>query len=147
VKIPLLIAAGALWCSTSIAQRPDAFMPYKLVGGWQFQNEQTGVRYAGDIEVHVLSIDENGTMRGLISYDGRQSNDKCGTKALFTDVPVPAEIIKGDNEYRITFSTSCQVAPSPRTITWTLVCADDGVCSRPNVLPWGRGRTFLREQR
>jgi hypothetical protein len=147
VNIPLLIAVGALWCSTCVAQQPDGFKPYRLVGGWQFQNEQTGVKYSGDIEVHVLSIDDKGGMRGQISYDGRQTNNKCGTKALFTDVPVPAEIIKGDKEYRVTFSTPCQVAPSPRTITWTLVCGDDGLCSRPEVLPWGKGTTFLREQR
>ena len=127
-------------------QGVDTFKPYKLVGGWKFVNSSTGRNYGGDIEVEVSRVDEKGIMHGRISYDGRQSNDRCGTKPLFTDTPVEAEIVKLNKEYRITFQANCQVGVSPRTFSWTLLCDDDGVCSFPTALPWGNGVTTLTEK-
>jgi len=128
------------------SRTPNDFKPYKLVGNWQFVNSNTGRNYGGDIEVAITSIDGNGTMHGLISYDGRQTNDKCSTKELFADKPVEAEIIKANNDYRVTFQVNCLTGVSPRVISWTLTCAE-AICSMPEVLPWGKGAKVLRETR
>ena len=122
------------------------FRPYKLVGDWQFVSSVTGRHYGGDIEVTITSIDGNGTMRGQISYDGRQTNDQCSTKRLFIDKPAEAEIIKTANDYRVTFQVDCLHGVSPRIISWTLTCKE-GACSMPDVLPWGQGAKVLRESR
>ena len=127
-------------------QKAEDFRPYKLIGDWKFVNSNSGRNYGGDIEVTITSIDGNGIMRGRISYDGRQTNDQCSTKELFSDKPVEAEIIKTNNEYRITFQVNCSTGISPRVVSWTLVC-EQATCSRPDVQPWGKGLMVLRESR
>lgn len=144
--IVLIITATKAFSQTSDAGT-KSFEPYKLVGDWNFVNSNTGTKYGGDIEVVVKAMEPNGTMHGLISYDGRQTNDKCGTKPLFTDKPVEAEITKSANDYRIAFQVNCSSGISPRLVTWTLTCDDKGDCTQPEVQSWGRGRKLLREVR
>ncbi len=141
------LAAATPVSNTSQAVMPISFQPYQLVGDWNFVNSNTGNKYGGNIEVDVKAMDSKGTMHGLISYDGRQTNDKCGTKPLFTDKPVEAEIVKSANDYRIAFQVNCSNGASPRLITWTLTCDDKGDCTEPEVAAWGRGRKLLREVR
>lgn len=93
------------------------FKPYKLLGDWQFVNTNSGVKFGGGIEVIIESIDQKGVMRGRISYDGRQTNDKCGTKPLFTDTPVEAEINKRESEYNVSFQLNCSAGKSPRVFS------------------------------
>ena len=147
----IVLAFASLSVLPSLAddtvQRPEDFKPYKLVGDWKFISSNTGRNYSGDIEVVVNDIDSKGVMHGRMSYDGRQTNDQCSTKALFTDEPVEAEIVKSGKDYRITFSVNCLRGASPRVISWTLECASDGVCSKPDVRPWGKGVTALIEKR
>lgn len=124
----------------------DAFAPYELVGDWHFTNSTSGRKYGGDVKVTIDSIDGAGVMRGKVSYDGRQTNDMCSTRGVFSDDPVPAEIIKADDSYRISFMVNCVKGQSPRLRSWTLVC-ENGICSRPEVLPHGSGRLALKEKR
>ena len=127
-------------------QAPENFKPYDMVGNWKFVNSNTGANYGGDIEVVINSIDSKGIMHGLISYDGRQTNDQCGTKPLFTDKPVEAELIKSNEDYRVTFQVNCLKGITPRIFSWTLVCSDNGVCSQPIVQPWGKGAIVLTKK-
>lgn len=142
VKIASICSVPLLLLSAAQAQAPDEFRPFKLVGDWKFQNARSGVNYRGDIEVSVSSRDPNGVMRGSISYDGRQTNEKCSTRGLVNDTPVPAEIVRSDDTYRITFRVPCSVGESPRDMSWTLTCKG-GVCELPIIQPWGKGRTSL----
>ena len=142
------IGFGVAWilvasaCLAQDATPPnEVFKPFKLVGAWKFLNANTGASYGGDVEVAIDSIDGKGVMHGLTSYDGRQTNDKCSTKILFTDKPVEAEISKTDNGYRITFEVGCSTGK--RILSWTLVCTEGRVCSQPTVLPWGKGMLIL----
>lgn len=123
------------------------FKPFQLVGEWKFVNLNTGVNYGGAIEIDVNGIDGKGIMKGKISYDGRQTNDKCSTKTLFSDQPVEAEIIKANADYRVTFQVPCATGASPRIFSWTLVCDANGLCSQPTVLPHGKGATFVKERK
>jgi len=127
-------------------QNPDGFKPYKLVGNWQFHSSNSGRDFGGDIEVAIISIDSTGIMHGKISYDGRQTNDQCSTKELFNDKPAEVEIIKTNNDYRITFQVNCKTGVTPRVISWTLRC-EEATCSRPEVQAWGKGVTVLTEKR
>ena len=122
------------------------FSPYELVGEWQFVNSRSGTKYGGDVKVKVNGIDKAGSMRGSISYDGRQLNDSCGTRGVFSDEPVDAEVIKSRDEYRISFMAKCARGQSPRLFSWTLVCSG-AVCSQPTVLPHGTGVLSLTERR
>ena len=147
VLVLLATISAAISSADEKIQGPENFKPYKLVGGWKFVNSNTGANYGGDIELRINSVDDKGIMHGLISYDGRQTNDKCGTKPLFKDTPVEAEIIKSNKEYRITFQVPCPIGTSPKTFSLTFLCSDDGSCSYPTVLPWGKGVTTLTEER
>jgi len=120
------------------------FRPYKLVGAWNFTNSNTGARYGGDVAVDIKSMESNGSMRGLLSYDGTQTNDRCSTKTLFSNDPVEAEVQKIDGGYRVWFALKC--ATGQNQFGWTLACKD-GVCTLPQVLPHGKGETALREVR
>lgn len=124
----------------------ENFSPYELVGNWQFVSSNSGTTYGGDIKVSVGSMDKSGAMRGMISYDGRQLNDACGTRGVFSDEPVDAEIIKSKGGYRISFMAKCLRGQSPRPFNWTLVC-EGATCSRPTVEPHGRGALTLTEKR
>ena len=140
------VAVFPVVAQTAPQATPD-FKPYKLVGGWQFTNSNTGAKYGGDIEVAIESVDQKGVMRGRISYDGRQTNDKCGTKPLFTDTPVEAEITKKETDYNVSFQVNCSTGKSPRVFSWKLVCGQDGSCSQPSESAWGKGTTSLKEVR
>lgn len=72
----------------------DSFNPMQLVGEWKFQNRETGVKYGGEIAIDIVRAGSNGAMQGLLSYDGRQTNDNCSTRGLMSDTPVEAEIVK-----------------------------------------------------
>lgn len=138
-----------LLAASSVAEeepnKPEGFSPYELVGGWQFVNSSSGNKYGGDIRVKVNSMDKPGVMRGMISYDGRQLNDVCGTRGVFSDEPVEAEVIKSKGEYSISFRAKCLWGESPRLFSWTLVC-EGATCSQPTVLPHGRGALTLTEK-
>lgn len=136
--VPVVIAQDA-------ASQANAFRPYELVGEWQFTNTN-GVRYRGDIKVAIASADPNGVMRGRVSYDGRQTNDKCTTRPVVTDAPVDAEVVRSDNGYRVTFQLTCLSGESPRPFQWVLGC-ESGVCTQTTVVPNGRGLITLRENR
>ena len=86
-------------------------------------------------------------MHGRVSYDGRQTNDKCGTKPLFTDAPVEAEMIMKESEYNVSFQVNCSTGKSPRVFSWKLTCGQDGACSQPSDSPWGKGTISLKEMR
>jgi hypothetical protein len=146
IVLSILVTTDAGIVSAEEMPRSESFKPYKLVGDWKFDNSNSGRHYGGDIEVSINSINTKGIMHGLISYDGRQTNDQCGTKKLFADKPVEAEIIKGANEYRVTFQVECLKGESPRIVSWTLVCDSGGVCTRPEVQPWGRGVLTLTDK-
>ena len=149
------IAGFALLCGSltglpSMAQdatQAAEFKPFQLVGGWEFLNANTGVKYGGAIEIAVNAVDSKGVMKGQISYDGRQTNDKCGTKTLFNDQPVEAEILKANANYRVTFQVPCTKGASPRIFSWTLACDGNGLCSQPTVVAHGRGTTFVKEKK
>lgn len=143
-------AAFIVWSGAVLADdQPtsvESFSPYELAGDWQFVNSNSGTKYGGDIKVKVNGIDKSGSMRGMISYDGRQLNDSCGTRGVFSDEPVEAEVIKLKDEYRVTFMAKCSRGQSPRLFSWTLACSG-AVCSQPTVLPHGRGVLTLTEKR
>lgn len=139
-----------LWSVTTSAADPspkaEGFVPYELVGGWQFVNSNSGAKFGGEIKVKVNSLEKSGSMRAVVSYDGRQLNDSCGTRGIFSDEPVEAEVVKLQDEYRISFMAKCLRGQSPRLFSWTLVCTD-AVCSQPTVLPHGKGVLTLTEKR
>ncbi len=126
------------------ASKPERFTPFELVGEWQFTNSG-GVRYGGDVKVAVTSIDGNSLMRGLVSYDGRQTNEKCGTRQLSGDEPVDAEVMKSGGQYRISFKMKCLRGESPRRFDWTLVC-DGATCVQPTLAPNGKGAITVVEK-
>lgn len=128
-------------------QKKIEFKPYKLVGDWKFKNKNTGQSFNGDIEIAINSIDSKNIMHGFASYDGRQNNEKCGTKSLFTDKPVEVEIIKTTEGYRIAFENPCSIGISPRMRSFTLMCDISGICINPNVTDSGNGVTTLTEKR
>ena len=152
ITLPRISVAASLllFAASAVADDPPAnsenFSPYELVGDWQFMNSNSGTKYGGDIKVRVNRLDKPGTMRGTISYDGRQLNDVCGTRGVFSDEPVEAEIIKSNDEYRISFMAKCLRGQSPRLFSWTLVC-ESATCSQPTVAPNGRGVLTLTEKR
>lgn len=146
----LALAGFFLWSVTASATdalpKVESFVPYELVGEWQFVNSNSGAKYGGDIKVKVNSLEKPGSMRAVISYDGRQLNDICGTRGIFSDEPVEAEVVKLQDEYRISFMAKCMRGQSPRLFSWTLVCTGT-VCSQPTVLPHGKGVLTLTEKR
>jgi hypothetical protein len=146
----LATAVFILWSGSVLADDPPAsvesFSPYELVGDWQFVNSNSGTKYGGDIRIKVTGLDKSGSMRGTISYDGRQLNDSCGTRGVFNDDPVEAEVVKLRDEYRISFMAKCFRGQSPRLFSWTLVCSGP-ICSQPTVLPHGKGALTLTEKR
>jgi hypothetical protein len=142
----LVLAQHQSVFSSETAGQTLPFKPYELVGDWSFTNSNTGVHFKGDVKVMLTSVDSSGVMRGKISYDGRQTNDACSTRGVFSDTPIDVEATKTPNEYRLVFSIKCASGESPRRREWTLVCEND-VCTRPLVLPHGQGRLALREKR
>jgi hypothetical protein len=148
--VAILLTAAVPLSALGGEGNPDqGFKPFKLTGNWKFVNSNTGVNYGGDIEVAIESVDPTGIMHGHISYDGRQTDDQCGTKPLFVDTPVEAEVMKRGNEYRVSYSVKCLKGESPRRRSLTVVCGEDGVCSSPKpfVLAWGTGMTVLKIKR
>ena len=143
----VLLTAVFLGTGTVLAQAKEEFRPFKLEGDWKFTNTNTGSSFGGDVQVDVERVDEKGVMWGKASYDGRQTNDKCGTRALFKDEPAEAEIVKVTNGYRVTYEAKCSVGRSPRTVSLTLACSADGICIRNDELPHGKGVLRLQEKR
>ena len=151
----LKLLLSALFVATAMFQpgaaneatvKPETFKPFELTGDWYFTNNNSGVRYGGDVKVSIVSIDATGVMRGKVSYDGRQTNDVCSTRGLFSDDPVDAEVIRGANEYKISFNIKCAKGNSPRLRSWTLTC-ENNVCTRPEVASHGKGLLTLNEKR
>lgn len=138
-----------LICAPARAQdanlKPEQFMPFELVGVWHFTNSH-GVKYGGDVRVKVASMNDTSVMRGVVSYDGRETNDKCGTRGIATDEPVSAEIRKSNDQYRISFNLKCLSGASPRPFNWILVC-EGATCSQSTVAPNGAGAITLTEKR
>jgi hypothetical protein len=145
VVAPLLLSPGI--ASAQGAPHADGFKPVKLVGEWKFQNRETGVKYGGEIAIDILRTGGNGAMQGLLSYDGRQTNDKCSTRGLLSDTPVEAEVVKTQLGYQVTFRLNCASGESPRQFTWNLSCGSDGVCSEPTTRPWGVGIIAVGEKK
>jgi len=142
-----LITYAPFVASAQAGAQPDGFKPVKLVGEWKFQNRETGVKYGGEIAIDILRAGGNGPMQGLLSYDGRQTNDKCSTRGLLSDTPVEAEIVKTQLGYQISFRLNCASGESPRQFTWNLSCGNDGVCSEPTSRPWGAGTITVGEKK
>ena len=139
--LPLAVSVGA----QESPAKAESFIPYELVGGWQFVNNG-GTKYSGDIKVKINSVDTTGAMRGMISYDGRQTNDVCGTRGVFSDEPVEAEIIKTKDEYKISFMTKCLRGVSPRLASWTLTC-EGATCTQQDASTRVTGGKTLVEKR
>ena len=123
------------------------FKPYKLTGSWSFQNARTGQGYGGAVEVSADSIDDKGIVKGMISYDGRQLNDRCTTKPAFTDKPVPVEITKLPTGMRLDFQLECAIGPSPKLFSQNYTCSAQGVCTSPMGNSNGSGAVTLTEKR
>lgn len=143
---------AALLCSPAVASaqassQSEGFKPVKLVGEWQFQNRETGVKYGGEIAIDILRAGSTGAMQGLVSYDGRQTNDKCSTRGLLSDNPAEAEVVKTQLGYQVAFRLKCASGESPRQFKWNLSCGSDGVCSEPTTRPWGTGIISVREKK
>lgn len=130
-------------CAEDTSLKPEQFKPYELIGYWQFTNSG-GVKYGGDIKVKIASVDSASVMRGVVSYDGRQTNDKCGTRGISNDEPVDAEIRRVNGQYQVSFTLKCLRGESPRPFNWTLVC-EGTTCSQPTVAPNGTGAVTLTE--
>lgn len=123
---------------------PDQFKPFKMSGEWTFVGSNSGRKYGGNASLDVKEIDGSGKMRGMVSFDGRQTNDNCSTRGVFSDEPVQAEVLKTPSGYLVSFMLNCLKGESPRSRTWELTCAS-GVCTRPEVLPHGNGVLTLKE--
>jgi hypothetical protein len=149
-KMMISFVFGAiLGCSNlAIAQAQkgsaDQFKPFKMSGEWTFVSSNTGRKYGGDASLDVKEIDGGGKMRGIVSFDGRQTNDNCSTKGVFSDEPAQAEVLKTPSGYLVSFMLNCSRGESPRSRTWELTC-ESGVCTRPEVLPNGKGMLTLKE--
>ena len=136
-----------LTCTVVSAQESAAtFKPYALNGRWQFTNSQTRVTYGGDIKVQTKSINSTGVMRGVISYDGRQTNDNCSTRGVFSDTAVDADLTKTEKGYKISFKLSCVGGESPRAYDWTLLCKANASL-QTTALAHGNSEISLTEQR
>lgn len=143
---------AALFCSPCVvsaqASAPlESFKAVKLIGEWQFQNRETGVKYGGEITIEILRAASTGAMQGLVSYDGRQTNDKCSTRGLLSDTPAEAEVVNTQSGYQVAFRLKCASGESPRQFKWNLSCGSDGVCSEPTTRPWGTGIIYVREKK
>ena len=132
--------------ASEVVGQSVAFKPYELVGDWNFVNSSTGTQFKGDVKITLTNVDSASVMRGKLSYDGRQTNDVCSTRGVFSDTPIDIEVTKTSNEYLMSFIIKCAAGESPRRRDWKLVCEND-VCIRPEVLPHGQGRLSLREKR
>ena len=143
--LAVLLVCSPFVASSQGGVQPASFKPLKLVGEWKFQNRETGVKYGGAIAIDLLNVLANGSIKSLVSYDGRQTNDKCSTRGLIADTPVDAEVVKTPLGYQVTFQLKCSIGESPRPFTWNLSCASDGVCSEPTTRPWGTGAIAVSE--
>ena len=147
LRIIIILMTGL--CSASYSAEPSAqtepFTPYRLVGGWSFVNSNTGTKYGGDAKVNIDSIGTSGLMHATVSYDGRQTNDICTTRGVFSDKPVEAEVEKTSQGYIVSFNIGCVKGQSPRLRSWTLTC-NDGLCTEPEIEPWGKGMLTLKVQ-
>ena len=143
-----IIFAALLACSGIVSaqgQQPssEVFRPFQMTGEWNFINDESGRKYSGDVILDVQAVDGAGKMRGTVSFDGRQTNDNCSTRGIFSDVPVAADISKITSGYNVTFALKCSKGDSPRTRVWELTC-EKGVCTHPEVLPHGKGVLTLK---
>jgi hypothetical protein len=139
----LMSLLSAVASAGELTPASAAFKPFGLVGEWTFVSAESGRRYGGEIKVEVKTIDSVGVMRGSVSYDGRQTNDNCSTRGMFSDEPVDAEITKTNGGYQVSFTVKCSKGESPRLRRWGLTC-ENAVCTQPEILPHGKGAVTLK---
>ena len=116
----------------------------KMAGEWTFVSSNTGRKYRGDVRLDVWETNGSGKMQGIVYFDGRQTNDICSTKSIWNPGPAKAYVEKRPTGYYVSFKTNCSVGKSPRLKEWELTC-ENGVCTRPEVLPHGKGILKLKE--
>lgn len=136
-----LLASGA---AAAQDMKAGAFQPITLAGDWKLQDAQRGARLGGDIRIELLRK-EGDTIHGTVSYDGRQSLYKCGTRGFASDTPVPAEIWKDEAGYTVSFQLRCAVGVSQRKVLLQLACGSDGACTQTAPFPWGTQVITVRE--
>jgi hypothetical protein len=137
--------AAALTSSTVLSQTapPAALL---LKGEWAFQNTQTKVKYGGPFEVYSISEAAPGRYAVRVSYDGRETNDKCSTRGPLRDTPVEGVLSRSEGGYDLEFKLICPFGQSPRLFQYSLKCDAAGVCMQGTSRPWGEGFVRLVKQ-
>jgi hypothetical protein len=144
-----LVPASFLLASTlagaQSAPEPE-FRPSTLAGEWKLEEFQTGIRHSGEVRIE-LQRREGHVIQGLVSFDGRQTQYKCGTRGFASDTPVPAEIVKDATGYSVSFELRCTVGAPSRRFLWYLTCRPDGECRETAGFPWGPAVVTVREKK
>jgi hypothetical protein len=113
----LMLLIFELTISVSAQQQENELGEFQLPaifsGEWTFKNHNTGQLFGGKMKA-VLSEkmpeSEPGVIayKGFYSYDGRQTNEKCGTYGVFgSDTPVPLIWSQKSPEVVLTYELDC----------------------------------------
>lgn len=120
------------------------------VGRWDFKNSQTGMKFGGDMKIVLkekLPTPEQDilTYKGKISFDGRETNDKCGTVGSFGgDTPVDVLWEQKGDDVILSYRVPCAVK-DPVTVTKRFKYSD-GSITYEYARAWGTGLEKLRRQ-
>lgn len=132
---------AALAADASLGNPRD---PVRLTGKWTFTSSSSLRHYGGDIVLRLAAAEPDGTRRGWVSYDGRQTNDRCSTKSGFSaDEPVDASASFEGSALIVQFLLRCPIGESPRAFKWTLVRGEDGSYAEELAHMNGSGRIRL----
>lgn len=136
----------SLAAAVATAQTAADSSSLRLVGDWSFQNTQTKVKYGGAFEVVATSEPSPGRHAVRVTYDGRETNDRCSTKTALGETPVDGVLVKTDKGYDLEFILICPMGPSPRPFKYSLTCDPQGTCTQATARPWGEGLVRLVRQ-
>jgi hypothetical protein len=119
-------------------------------GRWDFTNTQNGKTFGGEMKVALLerlssSESDVEAFKGKLSFDGRQTNDKCGTFSGFgSDKPVDLLWEQKSDDVVLTYKLPCPIK-DPVTQTRRFKLQGKSLV-REYALPWGKGVEQLSRQ-
>lgn len=135
----------------AFAQDKSAVMDaVTYVGRWDFKNSQSGQTFGGDMKIvlqekQVSSEPDVDVFKGKLSFDGRETNDKCGTVSTFgKDTPVDVLWEQKGDDVVLSYKVPCPTQ-DPRVVTKRFTARSDGIV-REYSLQWGKGLEKLLKQ-
>jgi len=137
--------------SWALAEGSHAFFePLTYAGRWDFKNSQSGQMFGGEMKVVLheklaSSEPEVEVFKGRLSFDGRQTNSKCGTVSTFgKDTPVDVLWEQKGEVVVLSYILPC-VPNDPVKQSRRFTLQGMGIV-REYALPWGQGLEKLLKQ-